>query len=206
MEDNPPDTLMMHEWVNRIRAGDATARDELVRAFRDRLDRLARKMLRRYPHVKRWVDAEDVFQAAVLRLLRALETVRPASTRDFFALAATQMRRELIDLARHFYGPEGLGAHHDSVAPGLPSAAPAAEPRDAAPDREELDSWCRFHEAVEGLPVEEREVVGLVYYHGWTQAQVAELFHVTDRTVRRWWDSAMKRLRQELGEGSGDQA
>ena len=48
------------------------------------------------------------------------------------------------------------------------------------------------------LPVREREVVGLVFYHGWTQGQVAELFQVDVRTVRRWWESAMVTLHREL--------
>jgi RNA polymerase sigma factor (sigma-70 family) len=51
---------------------------------------------------------------------------------------------------------------------------------------------------VERLPVREREVVGLVFYHGWTQAQVAELFQVNERTVRRWWESAMVRLHRAM--------
>jgi DNA-directed RNA polymerase specialized sigma24 family protein len=38
-----------------------------------------------------------------------------------------------------------------------------------------------------------------VFYHGWTQTQVAALFQVSDRTVRRWWRSACQRLSEELG-------
>src|SRR5262249_38083799 len=200
MIPDSPSTMLMQQLVDRIRAGDAAARNELVRGYQERLCRLARKMLKKFPHVRRWVDAEDVFQSAVLRLLRALETVRPDSTKSLFMLASTQMRRELIDLARHFYGPEGLGANYDSIVPGLRDGAAPPEPSDHAPGRDELEKWCRFHEAVERLPVEEREVVGLIYYHGWEQARVAELFQVSDRTVRRWWDSAMNRLRAELAD------
>jgi RNA polymerase sigma factor (sigma-70 family) len=53
---------------------------------------------------------------------------------------------------------------------------------------------------VEKLAVQEREVVGLIYYHGWTQAQVAELFQVNVRTVRRWWESALVKLHRELND------
>ncbi len=49
------------------------------------------------------------------------------------------------------------------------------------------------------LPVEEREVVGLVFYHGWTQAKIAELFDVDERTIRRRWSSACERLRELVG-------
>jgi RNA polymerase sigma factor (sigma-70 family) len=58
--------------------------------------------------------------------------------------------------------------------------------------------WVRFHALVDNLPVEEREVVGLIFYHGWTQQQVAELFQVSVRTIRRRWISACQRLRVGL--------
>ena len=54
--------------------------------------------------------------------------MRPDSTRAFFGLAAEQMRRELLDLARHYYGPEGEGANHDSVGRGPTTAARASTP------------------------------------------------------------------------------
>jgi len=47
---------------------------------------------------------------------------------------------------------------------------------------------------VEKLPVRERETVGLIFYHNWSQIHVAELFNVDPRTVRRWWQSAMLEL------------
>ena len=40
--------------------------------------------------------------------------------------------------------------------------------------------------------------MGLIYYHGWTQAQVAELFQVNVRTVRRWWEAALVKLHRVL--------
>jgi RNA polymerase sigma factor (sigma-70 family) len=52
---------------------------------------------------------------------------------------------------------------------------------------------------VEHLPEDEREVVGLIFYHGWTQAEAAELLGVDARTVRRRWRSACLRLSEELG-------
>jgi DNA-directed RNA polymerase specialized sigma24 family protein len=42
-------------------------------------------------------------------------------------------------------------------------------------------------------------VFELVYYHGWTRVQVAELSRVDERTVRRRWRSACLRLGEALG-------
>ena len=57
--------------------------------------------------------------------------VKPASVRSFINLAAVQIRRELIDLARHYDGPEGPGRHHASRA-GSDGSEGAPGPPDAA--------------------------------------------------------------------------
>jgi RNA polymerase sigma-70 factor (ECF subfamily) len=196
MVDSAAKTTVLVQLVERMQAGDRAARDELIRAFQGRLEHLAGKMLRKHPSVGRWVEVGDVLQGSLMRLLRALESVRPESTRAFFGLAAEQMRRELLDLARHFYGPHGLGAHHDSVRNEPDASRPAIETAD--PGDDDLERWCRFHEEVTRLPAQERETVGLIYYHGWSRAQVAELFQVHVRTVRRWWESALVKLHREL--------
>jgi RNA polymerase sigma factor (sigma-70 family) len=138
-----------------------------------------------------------VLQNALLRLLRALESVRPDSTRHFFNLAAVQLRRELIDLGRHVYGPRGAGTHDASLPPEPQGGDPCAAFADGAA-ADDLERWSAFHAAVEGLPAEEREVVGLAFYHGWTHSQIAELFGVDPRTVRRRWRSACLKLHEAL--------
>ncbi len=75
---------------------------------------------------------------------------------------------------------------------------PEFDPPDRGGDDSDLDRWCRFHQEVERLPAQEREVVGLIFYHGWTQTQVAELFQVNVRTVRRWWEAALVELHRVL--------
>jgi RNA polymerase sigma factor (sigma-70 family) len=191
MNDLFPHTAQLHRWLDRMQAGDLSAREELLRSVGNRLERLARKMLGRYPDVHRWVETGDVLQNALLRLLRALREVRPDSMRDFFGLAAEQMRRELLDLARHYYGPHGPGANHASHGAGPEAADPAEGP-------EELERWCAFHHEVGRLPDEEREVVGLIFYQGWTQPEVAELFQVSERTIRRRWEAALVKLHRAL--------
>jgi RNA polymerase sigma factor (sigma-70 family) len=195
MAETSARTTQLHAWLDRMRAGDLAARDELLRAVCGRLERLAHKMLHRFPKVRRWAETDDVLQNALLRLLRALKAVRPASTREFFGLAAEQLRRELLALARHFQGPHGLGANHASRDPAEDSQATPLQAADPADDPDELERWRAFHDGVATLPAEEREVVDLVFYHGWTQAEVAKLFGVTVRTVQRRWQSAVLKLR-----------
>jgi RNA polymerase sigma-70 factor (ECF subfamily) len=184
MADASVHTTQLRRWVERIRDGDRSAGDEMLRAVQARLEGLARKMLRRFPGVARWEESGDLLQNALLRLLRALREVEPTSVRDFFGLAAEQMRRELLDLARHYQARRATG----------PSSAAVSEATAPAEDSAEAAKWSAFHEAVGRLPVRQREVVGLIYYHGWTQAEVAEQLGVSKRSVQRDWASAMVTL------------
>src|SRR5262249_24902271 len=127
MADPSVQTAQLHNWLDRMRAGDLSAREELLRSVGKRLERIARKMLRDFRGVKRWAQTDDVLQNALLRLLRALREVRPTSVRDFFGLAAQQMRRELLDLLRHFQGRRGIGANHASHGPSDDSQGPLAQ-------------------------------------------------------------------------------
>ncbi|MFO0969611.1 MAG: sigma-70 family RNA polymerase sigma factor [Gemmataceae bacterium] len=196
MENTSLRTTQLQLYVQRMQAGDLKARDELLLGVCRRMEHLARKMFRGFPRLGRLVETNDVLQNALMRLLRALQELQPASMREFFGLAALQIRRELHDLTRHFLGPEGMGKRH--VTPeesGFLDNVPEAE-KDETPD--ELEKWGRFHQAVEDLPVEEREVVGLLFYHGWTQQEVADLFVESERTIRRRWRDARVRLHERL--------
>ena len=193
----PFGTPEFHQLLARIRTGDRAAQDALIRFCQDRLERLARRMLRGFPNVRRWADTADVMQNASMRLLRALEQLNVADTRGLFNLAATIIRRELLDLARHFNGPEGYGANHASLTPSSGKPLVPDKP-DPASDPQKLERWSALHEAVEKLPVEEREVFGLVFYHGWTQGQVGALLNMDPRTVRRRWRAACAALHQAL--------
>lgn len=196
-------TFAMQRLVDRIQAGDAAAQDEICRRVGERLERLASKMLKSYPGVKRWEQTSDVLQNSLMRLLKALKAVKPDNMRAFFGLATEQLRRQLLDLNRHYQGACGHGRNLVDIPAGRAddTAAPAFDPADAhagSQQAEELDRWQALHEAVEKLPPEEREVFGLVFYQGWTQVQIAELMHVNERTVRRYWQSGCLKLSEML--------
>ena len=189
-------------WLDLMRAGDTTARLKLIEHACERLRGLARKMLRRYPKVHRWEETDDVFVEAVTRLHRALETVQPESPRHFYNLAATQIRRVLIDLSRRYYGAEGLGSHHDTaVRTPEGDTPPKYEQPDSTGEPASLAEWTDFHQQIEALPEEEREVFNLLWYEELTHEQAAEVLGVTARTVRRHWQDARYRLaKARMGE------
>ena len=202
MADVPPLTLHVQACLDRLRGGDEAARAELLGCACGRLRGLARKMLKGYPNVRRWEQTDDVLQNAALRLHRTLQHLPVGTARDFFRLAALHIRRELLDLARHYYGPQGQGAHHtswdpDGSATAQDDSGPAA-PADLSQEPSRLAAWGEFHEQIGALPDEEREAFDLLWYQSLSQAEAAELLGVSERTVKRRWLSARLALREAL--------
>ena len=191
------DTATMLELIGRIQAGDGAAYGELARRAGRRLDLLTRRMLARYPDVARWEQAEDVLQNAHRRLWAALRTVTPTSTRSFANFAAHLIQRELIDLARRYRGPHGLGANQDSdPQDGSRSRLTVA----AAPADPDLEFWTACHEAIARLPDEQREVIALTWYAGLPRADIAACLGVCERTVQRRLAEAAAHLQATLGD------
>src|SRR5260370_13000493 len=184
-------TVHLQTCLDRLRAGDESARAELVNAACERLARLTRKMLNADGRLRRWEESSDVFQNAMIRLCRALEATTPQSLREFFRLAALQIRRELIDLARHHYGPAGAAANHDGRPPGQ-------EPADSGDEPARLMAWGELHEAIRALPEDERDVFELLWYQGLTRPEAAALLEGSAHTVQRRWQAACLRLHDAL--------
>jgi RNA polymerase sigma factor (sigma-70 family) len=195
-------TVAMSHWLARLHAGDPGARDRLLDCAFERLARLTRRMLNDDPRIGRRDQAGDVRREALIRMSRAMEQGPPATVRDFLRLAACQIRRELIDLARHHRGPLAPGPHLDSTVDlatdGPAPAGPMLDPTDTTKDPARLAAWTEFHERVEALPDEEREAFDLLWYQGLTQAESAAVLGVDERTVQRRWQAARIRIYQRM--------
>jgi len=199
MPSNPSDTALQRV-IDRMLAGDSAAPAALIEHSVERPRRLARKLLKAYGPVRRWTETDDVLQNALIRLARALQDTQPTTVAGYFGLAATQIRRELIDLARHHYGPEGDGAHHasdpqavDHQGRATPQVEAQADPRSGPATQAQ---WREFHEQVARLPDEERQVFDLIFYQGLSQEETARLLNTSERTVKRRWREARLQLHE----------
>ena len=111
---------------------------------------------------------------------------KPQTSREFLALATLQIRRELLDLVRKFYGPQGLGANQESEAEIDPNTPSAEEKGDLSHEPSSLARWSELHHRINALPDEEREVVGLLFYQGLSQSGgPAEILNVSLRTAQK---------------------
>ncbi len=179
---------------------DASVISELIQYSNQRLESLARHMLRDYPGLRRWVETDDVLQNSFMRLMRALESVEVESPRHFMALSALQIRRELIDLARHYFGPRGLGRKHETRIGTDTNKHEHLEIADLTNEPHSLAQWCELHEQIDSLPEHEREVFDLIYYDGLNQIEAAKVLEISVRTIQRRWHNALLLLHEKVGD------
>jgi RNA polymerase sigma factor (sigma-70 family) len=116
-----------------------------------------------------------------------MRSVRPRTVRQFFALANQHMRWQLNDLARRSDERPAAVELREGLVP-----APAGSSSVLAP------AGRRILEAIDGLPVDEREVFDLVRIQGLTQAEAAEVLGVSARTVQRRLNRSLVLLADEL--------
>lgn len=200
--DTDVNSRQISNLLKRAIEGRDDAYDDVIAMASARLQCLARRMFADFPRLQRWEQTDDVVQNASIRLHRSLAKVRPDSMARFVGLASTEIRRTLIDMARHHFGPAGAAAKHRSgVFAGDPeSENVGAHPADVAvgpPER--LEAWTQFHEAVGRLPDDEREVVELTWFSGLSQQEIGEMTGQSIRTVKRRWRAAKLRLYDWLG-------
>lgn len=190
-------TVYVQNCLDRLRGGDASAYDELIERSQSRLFLLSKRMFGDFSRLQRYQDAEDLYQQGILRLAEALKAEVPRDAQHFFKLATLQIRRQLIDLARKHFGPQGGGRNERSwPRPGNDESnswAPAA-------NTEQLGLWQEFHEAVDKLGDKERQAFELIWYQELAHHEVAAIMEVTERQVRRYWQSSRLKLHSYLQE------
>jgi len=187
--------------ISLARTGDERAKSLLVDHACDRLLKLTRKMFRGFPGLRRWEQTDDVFQNSVIRLHRALASVEIESVRHFFHLAAEMVRRELLDLKKHYYGVQGQARNHHTDRQPSDDQGGMLSTSTSQPD--DFDHWAEFHEGVSRLSEEHREVVNLLFYEGLQQEEAARVLGISVRTLKRRWQETKLLLSEHLRDGSG---
>ena len=185
-------------WLEQLKRGDRHARDQLLAHFGKRFEKLARRMMRLFPSVRRWEQTGDIIQNASLRMMRSIDAVNFKSSEHFLAHAALQIRRELIDLTRKYLGPQGVGANQQSWAKSQTDEGAMPDPQDLTHEPSRLAGWSEIHEWLADLPEEKRQVVEMIWYHGLTQNETAQQLGISERTVKRRWQAIRLSLHQFL--------
>jgi RNA polymerase sigma-70 factor, ECF subfamily len=177
-------TTILKEWKNP----DADVRERLLEAVYQELRRLARSQMRR-ERGDHTLTPTALVHEAYMRIGDD-QSVSFADRHEFFALAATVMRRVLIDHARtHLAGKRGGGA-------------PKVELHEnAARTNRDAEEVLAVHEALSRLaeldPAQAR-IVELRYFGGFTTKDIAALMGNSEQDVDREWRLARAWLKRRL--------
>lgn len=168
--------------------------DELVARHYDELRRLAHRYLRR-ERSDATLETTGLVNEAYLRIAKLAGLGVDEKTR-FFALAATTMRRVLVDHAR---------GRRRQKRGALPERVPLEEVEWLISD-DEADELVVLDDALtrlEQINPRGSEVVQYRFFGGLTLDETAELLGVSAKTVQRDWLAARAWLRKEVARELG---
>ena len=193
--DEQHTTAVVQRYLDDLAGASPT--EPVVRSLLDRsvrrLHQLCATLLyRSYPRLTRPplnLQPEEMLSAVVERLLKALREARPASVRQFFALAGQHMRWELNDMARRLDNQPAAVDLDDGHLP-----APSSSSSELTPDAR------RMLQAIDRLPEAEREAFDLVRIQGMTLAEAAQVLGVSAMTVSRRLNRSLLLLTDSLGD------
>jgi RNA polymerase sigma factor (TIGR02999 family) len=179
---SPEITELITKWAD----GDQHAADRLFPLIYNELRRLAQHYFRdeRPGHT---LQPTALVHDVYLRL--ADQGLRFQDRKHFFAVAATQMRRILIDHAR--------AAKSEKRGGGMVRVELVQEPAGAAPSFEAI-ALDEALSALEKLDERVARVVELRYFAGLSEAEAAEALDISVATLKRDWTFAQAWLRAHL--------
>jgi RNA polymerase sigma factor (sigma-70 family) len=160
--------------IDRIKAGDAQARETLAARYRPRLLRLASLFLP--ADARRLVDPEDIVQETLLRTFKSIEKFTPVREGAFFLYVRQILQHVIFDVGR--------GAKRRP-----PAAAMESEPVDPGPSTVELvigrEQWEVYRKAVERLNERQKEAVVLFVEAGFDLGEIARAIEASSEAAAR---------------------
>jgi len=180
-ESAPLDRDEGHVLAARFQEGDATAFDDIVAAYQERMLRLAYRLLGWSP------DAEDVVQEVFISALEHLDGFRGEARLSTWLTALTvnrcrsHRRRQLLRL-------RGLTRLASSI-------RNVADPRRSDQSSETAD---QVRCAVQRLSAKCREVVVLRYFEELSVKEISEILHIPVNTVEARLSRARRKLKEDL--------
>ncbi len=186
-DDSAPDISLL---IQELQAGDASAADRLTPLLYPELRRLAARHLRSEPS-GHTLQPTALVHEAYMRLVEQ-RRVEWQGRAHFLTLAARMMRRILIDHARKKNAARrgGDAVHVTLTDPAGPRPVPAL---DVLALDEALHELARIDERA-------ADVVGLRFFGGLNNTEVAEVQGTSTATVKRDWAFARAWLRSALEE------
>jgi len=179
-------TERLHDWSDNQRGDSA---DALLKLVYDELHRQARRYLQK-ERVGHTLQTTALVQEVYLKLVEQ-KSVAWESRSHFFAIAATMMRRILIDYAKTRHRVRRGGEQEDLPLENALTISVSATDFDLL----------ALDEALNRLAAKDAQlakVVELRFFSGLDVVETAEVLGISESTVKRDWQMAKAWLHREL--------
>ena len=183
-EDSHTITRLLHEW----RSGKQAAANKLIEVVYQDLHRAAAREMRR-ERGEHTLQTTALVHEAYLRLAGSAP-VDWQDRRHFFAVAAQQLRRVLVDHARRVHSEKRGGALTKVSLEDCDGAALSLDERLLAVD----EALARLYQ----LDERAAKVVELRFFGGLGESEAAETLDISVATLKRDWDFARAWLASQL--------
>jgi RNA polymerase sigma-70 factor (ECF subfamily) len=202
MDHNSADTVGL---IERARAGDRHALNELFARHRARLRRMVE--MRLHGRLQARVDPSDVIQDAFLEVTARIDDYLRDPKLPLFLWLRLVVGERLATLHRHHLGTQMRDAGREvslyrDASPAASSAALAAQllgrqtsPADAAVRGERL---LRVQEALNALEPIDREILSLRHFEQLSRSEAAQVLGVAEGAAAKRYIRALKRLKDAL--------
>jgi RNA polymerase sigma factor (TIGR02999 family) len=184
----PRDSHTITALLSRWRSGDQGAANQLMELVYDDLHRIASREMRR-EHGEHTLQTTAVVHESYLRICRSA----PIDWKDrahFYAVAARQLRRVLVDHARRLHSEKRGGGILKLSLGESDGAAVELDERLLAVD----EALARL----EALDPRAAKVVELRFFGGLSEVEAAEVLRISVATLKRDWDFAKAWLTGQL--------
>lgn len=182
------DNSSTEQLLQQARKGDRDAFEQLVRAFRPRLEGFVR--LRLSSELRARVEVDDIIQETLIRAYSTIETLRSTEERLFFRWLAGIANHVILNEARH---------HQRRPIDPYDSKASASDPSPSKGLRRG-ERFDRLQEALDSLSPDHREVIILTRIEGLPLAEAAERMKRSQGAVAQLLWRALKSLRERFGD------
>jgi RNA polymerase sigma factor (TIGR02999 family) len=176
------------QLLARIRDGDERAAAQLIPVVYKELRRIAAAMMRR-ERSDHTLQPTAVVHEAFIRLMDG-EAARFENRAHFFAIAARSMRRVLVDHARGRLADKRGGQQRQVELEDDIALTPQQS--------EEVLGLDQALDRLESLDARQAQIVEMHYFAGNSVAEIAHVFQIGERTVKRELQTARLFLKQQL--------
>ncbi len=190
-------TGILRGLIDRLKAGDMSARHDLVLRAYFRLQKHLHTQMRGFERQQSHIESDEVRNEVIARFIKAIDDVQFDRVCDYIRFLSVLVRRELIDCTRKLYGLRGEGANRPGQLAASDASSPGGmvQPIDtAAIDSAHQAELHKLYEKLNALPEELRDVVDHLYFAQLTQEEAAESLGISQTEVHRRWVQARRWL------------